>query len=1799
MSQPPEEQLLQRLGRLFGGTKPTASNANSPHNSTNPNSPAAALSPATAPRINKVVQAILPVPGVSLAQRLRTIREVSKLLKTHCLTETEVEALCSSVKDLISNPDSPVEARDTFFSFLSVLIDSQYDRLGMLRTHLFNLIENHHSATEVDLGHKLEVLKRLTKNGRDITYFQERFGPFILSMISGISGKQHTKDFMGLLTNIIKYNFTFLEEGTIMGLIRYSCMICNSSSAAEDVQSCLVVLDVFVRYGYLPIPCLPAFLGSLCRTVNTEVFCQFCWKIMKNLLKSHIGHNAIRSMCDMLEDRNKQDQISLLRGAVFFVGMASWGSQRIQTLKHSYLSVLPTLLTALSYDQPIVAYEIVLSISRLIKKYGNDLSCVEWDIVCSIIEELERYFSLPPQDASGSGGEGDETRRDSSLVQRVEYILQIVEELYKEKKISASEDRIFEVLERFKPYRQEESILIILKYRSENLHPSQEGWLSNIKSLMEEYFRNDRRTRVRLWVLSSLGQILSDCRHLYEEVLLNEVVIPYLKDISEEQDIDVKKRAIELLIGVSVSCCLDEPFDHLLNALWKCCQGIEGFVNRPNSPSSPNGLEQTSSVRNNYIYITLHGLVTIFKAKLHHLPSSHCLKVFQFLLQHTRTHYTNGYNSRLAVVVRHEIMECLMQLRSTYCYRVLLMDGQLETPSPFVFCLTEDELVDKSQNAKHAAISASAGIVDSKVVSVLPIKELFELVLLCFRYEEDGKVFELFMENLLGMLRNKYIFSGKGVDVNRLCHLICESLKSDTFAEQVKFGGKHTKSDIYGYGYQVLTVLISYANKMSRVHQDDLVAVFAKGLVSNWNTMAKPCVYALTICSLELQGPIMKFLPSILTRLSQISSSTVMSLPILEFLSGLIRVSHLYSNFVENDYKLIFSIALQYTDSQKYSLYVVTLAFHVIAVWFIRCRMSDRKKFVPFVIRGLLSNCHKGKDGKPIVDERSETCLDMLSRYTFANCSTHPVPLAGSSLLKSNATTSHWVVGQGVVTIKTYAYGWSEVTVRKATGTVSWLLRLQNNQYSDLEDSEMLSVNMLMDVVSSRPKLPLSQMHGTSHTVAKELNMQVETINVAVGADGMEPASQSNAHTSSSGEGKRVEANGELSEWKSKGKPVLETPLQQKYTAPANVDIPKTTPKLTPVPLVESSQNSFKKDNDCMSMKEFPPSLSNSTDNILIHTRDGEGSEDNYSHSHDETEQGHEDEEESDVACELKEESYSAGRAHAFNAASFSSAGSPNNLSRYDLIPCAQLMSSPDENFVEENSQTGGDDLETQQKYFPPLPSYEESPDETKLEMSPMYFPAGAPPSSGPGIQTSTSNKSDQKPSKVLVDASVMATEPQFTKNLLGEKASSASENQGTGKEQGSSSAVPLVTAAETEKDKVGENVKPTSQVPTANLNKVGQEIQPKTFTDVGGRSQPMTNLSQNNGESMPTKEAKEILANVVLPGFVLMNMSEYPCTGDVPVLLQSGESLERALNVFDRTPPCDTHKIGVVYVADRQTTEDAILRNRHGSVRYVKFIRSLGKLIRLKDCQVYTGGLDRSSDMDGEFAYFWKDDITHVIFHIATLMPTRESDPSCQNKKLHIGNDYVSIVYNDSKGAYVAGTLKGQFNFVEIVIEPLDDGTNEVTVRVKEGMEDLLPTISSSLISDSSLGPLVRQIALHANLASLIKKCEQNNMEFVFNWVERLRQIKRVKERMGVNPPKEDRDGGGMGNGNGMGSALGGPESGMGPNGQGNNLRSGKMVNNSERDRGNPNLTNAHPAPSASRVGNDNSVVYDFTGFS
>ncbi|OAX40753.1 hypothetical protein K503DRAFT_864370 [Rhizopogon vinicolor AM-OR11-026] len=297
----------------------------------------------------------------------------------------------------------------------------------------------------------------------------------------------------------------------------------------------------------------------------------------------------------------------------------------------------------------------------------------------------------------------------------------------------------------------------------------------------------------------------------------------------------------------------------------------------------------------------------------------------------------------------------------------------------------------------------------------------------------------------------------------------------------------------------------------------------------------------------------------------------------------------------------------------------------------------------------------------------------------------------------------------------------------------------------------------------------------------------------------------------------------------------------------------------------------------------------------------------------------------------------------------------------------------------------------------------------------------------------------------------------------------------------------------------------------------------------------PITGYVWSN--TAPSQRRKHVAVD---PAFFALQLSPYPDRLNQPANQRMVDPplLPPLFRSLDQIPVIDTHKVGIMYVAPGQAHELDILRNSHGSPAYTRFLEGIGRLINLRgQVDVYAGGL--SPDEDGEYAYAWWDDIGQVLYHTATMMPSKPDDEYCIDKKRHIGNDYVRIVWNDSGLPYRFDTLATQFQFVNIVIEPHSLGAiaafsnnvheNEyfkVTIQRAPGMRDFTPVGGFKLISAEQLPLLVRQLSLLADwFASVFERTERDTkeVEMITNWRARLQKIMAFKrDKM---PPLEPED--------------------------------------------------------------------------
>ena len=184
------------------------------------------------------------------------------------------------------------------------------------------------------------------------------------------------------------------------------------------------------------------------------------------------------------------------------------------------------------------------------------------------------------------------------------------------------------------------------------------------------------------------------------------------------------------------------------------------------------------------------------------------------------------------------------------------------------------------------------------------------------------------------------------------------------------------------------------------------------------------------------------------------------------------------------------------------------------------------------------------------------------------------------------------------------------------------------------------------------------------------------------------------------------------------------------------------------------------------------------------------------------------------------------------------------------------------------------------------------------------------------------------------------------------------------------------------------------------------------------------------------------------------------------------GSEMSRALLRFDERLVILQHKIGVVFAGPGQDSFDEMLANEVPDVtpQFWRFMNFLGEQIDLCAWRGYSGGLDTSrSGHTGETTFYTRWQQLEIIFHAAPLIPSPPRISSVVDRKRHIGNDIVVIVFRDEGAKPVKlGTLRSKVVQVVIVITPVTskrDFEFNIEVYRRRGVPDI-PIISGSILS-------------------------------------------------------------------------------------------------------------------------------------
>ncbi|KAI8049737.1 hypothetical protein BDF22DRAFT_745998 [Syncephalis plumigaleata] len=1827
----------------------------------------------------------------SASQRARATRDIAAVIRERRVDH--LEAIWAAVSELLAM-NSPTDARRAAFEFMLACIHGQYTRLGLLRAEFYRTLQDYDNQEDTEL--RITALRALVKDGRDISGFEKSVGRMLLDWLrqlferaqraaaqsldlsqlaasyngslsrsagsgngnvrlsalagsasqrvaaSSSSNPYHPQfsAVLLLLTNVVKFNASCFEERETARLIEIVCRICDKTLYPEDVQNCLGFMDVAVRYAYVPQAALTSYVRTLCRCVNLDQFARNSWAIMRNLLKSHCAHGAILILCSILEDDRHASVVPLLRGAVFFLGMSSWGSQRVETLSHTFSRALSAMKRALSYKRTNVDYEILLNMNRLLKKYGVKLTTFEWELYYDMLDYLTHYAlehahktsanKYTATSTSSTTNESNNTNRvpsefvnasmvdltdepgDELLCMILKAFARIIARLqtdYQQRELSGPTHRFIRVLERLQPCLTEESALLLIDYyvAQDAFYPVSVDWLQTLSNAIDHFYKTDKRTKIRLRMLNTVIEVYEGTKDMYADQVVPALLLPMLADTCNETDDVIRQQALQLLLHIAMDC---DPLDksaedastgdnnsnnnksgmgssphgrlmaqhHHHSAVLPRSSALRGasaasltrsassgqtmtersspsgglfsstgvtslFVPRPIQPNchAHCAAQMLKALRNECIHAATRCILLNCLLQLRANPADHRI----YLVDHetagvdrpeppfatpllpvesagpaSRSSTLSGAGStsggggggpsgsrrRLTIDTErgHQMRPTIVDHLLTSSTSSLGSNRRTSEPPPPSILLGNSNIGNNNSQSKtmHATVAEeSTNESNGTVMTWTPPRLSHGLVSFLSQdatstssngggsnnssnnnspftgtskdpgpregihhstisssnellsKERDWTLYESILSHFLTQLYSKHLFCGSTEPLEQLRSYLCQHIRSGRLGETIgNLPNTLRRADVFVYAYRLLTVLVSYRRIFTKQQQDEMVVTFYTGL-QRWSQTARGCIHALTVCLYELPLSMTKMLPSIVAQLSQIMSTQSVSAHILEFLSTLTRLPHLYVNFVENDYKMVFGIALQYIKYNNATLaageqpkpgagplkgtstavgqhalaqYVLVLAYNVITFWFVNLRLTDRRKFVSFIVRGLLlANEQPGQSNRPFtLDEQTETCLDMLARYAYANCT----PKAERSFISEALLDTKQAISRTWV-MAARSSGWAQVTARRPSGVASFLVKLENRQKDEQPD------------LSSLPALLMA--HWDPDTFAPLLDNEEQN------DEDVTDATASAATASSTGT--------------------------------TSVDLLKLSQMARRSELLGVELGLRSRANTVSSMASITP---NEDD-------DDDDDEDENARNRDEQDDNDDDDDmlqglgirgendttsllggtHSESAVIINESDNTRGRLTATNDGIETSTAMP-------------LLAS------DNNSANSGDSAvrRTHQHDESTATSLSSSRKDSALSVAAQvvlnrwHKKSQLPPDGTSEEKTLSNNTAPSSRTGSITEASTLAPHP-GTGLRKRSVVSAILAMQDTGPPSHPSTPMLHHTS-------IGQSsIYPGS---TASLNRtIGSPM-------LGGAAAALSTTSRATRKADPYLD----------PAYLFIQLSSYPDLNatHMPVPLPEDDATQRAINILDRTPVVDFHKVGVVYVAPGQCTEAAILGNRVGSSRYARFLNGLGELIRLKNCKdVYTGGLDTEMDLDGAYTYYWKEATTQLIFHIPTLMPTDlERDPNSTSKKRHIGNDFVTIIYNESGLPFAFDTLPSQFNFVQIVITPLIDCDS-----------------GAQVITHALLAAFVRQIALHVNIYAQVflqSSSSGGSIEYVANWKERLRQIKRVRDRATTN---------------------------------------------------------------------------------
>ncbi|GAM23464.1 hypothetical protein SAMD00019534_066390, partial [Acytostelium subglobosum LB1] len=146
--------------------------------------------------------------------------------------------------------------------------------------------------------------------------------------------------------------------------------------------------------------------------------------------------------------------------------------------------------------------------------------------------------------------------------------------------------------------------------------------------------------------------------------------------------------------------------------------------------------------------------------------------------------------------------------------------------------------------------------------------------------------------------------------------------------------------------------------------------------------------------------------------------------------------------------------------------------------------------------------------------------------------------------------------------------------------------------------------------------------------------------------------------------------------------------------------------------------------------------------------------------------------------------------------------------------------------------------------------------------------------------------------------------------------------------------------------------------------------------------------------------------------------------------------ALPQALLNLEEKQTIKGFKFGILYAMEGQTKEDEMFANVDSSPEFEEFLDFIGERVPLTGWTNFRAGLDVRSGTTGTHSIYQRVNNNEVMYHVSVMLPFNVKDKQQLERKRHIGNDIVVIVFQDGDTVYRPTTISSRQVHVVLVVK-------------------------------------------------------------------------------------------------------------------------------------------------------------------